>query len=667
MAGSILSKGKQHMFNGNPFSENRAEYMKNLWKYYVPFHDSSNQVDKPIVIVGGRGTGKSMYFLCNSWRDKLAALSNASDDPINDFIKEQNIGIYYKVDSTFVGAMNSHDEDASPWQGLFNTYISICLFKELLPLLSNFFENKLIRQSDLEKIFKVYGRIVHKSPTIYNSVNEIIDDCDMVLQEIEDVINNGNSDNICFRYSQPGTIFKALIDELHKVDALSQTVFKIYIDEYEAFSEWQQKIINTLIKQSHRLLIYNIGLRFNGMKTQCTLGENEILQQTHDYLFFNFDQLILGKEYENTLRNICQKRLEAFFSSHGIAYTSQETDIEFYLSTYNTAKELERFNGKKLNFYNNLRKLIREQCAANDDIEQMESILCTNAPPVNARLHLSLLLRAPQYRPKVSSLVYAYTAWQSGTACKEASQYRDWLHNTKNGIVFLLAKDAGISKWYYGFDTFSMLSSGVVRYFLELCEQVFNIAMMDGFSWEKPCQISPEIQTRAAKYVSQNRVNEIASYPRCGKKLRIFVQCFGEICRELHRNDNTTLGEPEVNHFTTETLQLSDSIVNDINDAITWLVLQKYPQTKSKELIRTNIVDYHLNKIYAPYFEISCNRKRKITLRKEDLEKLFSENVNFANSAARSFLDHYWSNKVIISKEKVDNAISEQLTIFTEG
>ena len=42
---------------------------------------------------------------------------------------------------------------------------------------------------------------------------------------------------------------------------------------------------------------------------------------------------------------------------------------------------------------------------------------------------------------------------------------------TKTGIVFLLAKESGLEKWYYGFDTYVMLSSGIVRYFLELCEQ----------------------------------------------------------------------------------------------------------------------------------------------------------------------------------------------------
>ena len=32
------------MINSNPFSVNRAEYMKNLWKYYVPFKDFQDDI-----------------------------------------------------------------------------------------------------------------------------------------------------------------------------------------------------------------------------------------------------------------------------------------------------------------------------------------------------------------------------------------------------------------------------------------------------------------------------------------------------------------------------------------------------------------------------------------------------------------------------------------------
>ena len=653
----------------NPFSVHRAEYMRNLRKYYVPFKDFSASVDKAVVIVGGRGTGKSMFFLCNSWREQYAAIEESSNSPLRDFIKRGQIGVYYKVDSTFVGAMAKNDPTSQIWDGFFNTYFSVSLLIELLPLIQLLHENGVIDRIALNNISKAYSHSVRGVTKVYSTVDDVRRDCELVIQEIEDLINSSTIDRPAFRPTQPGTIYKSIVNELHSVRELSDVVFKVYIDEYEAFSENQQKIINTLIKQSDRHLIYNISMRHNGMKTQTTLGENEIIQPTHDYNLLNFDDLLTGQNYEAALKDICKKRFELFFADAEIEYEEKYTDIEFYLSEYNAAKEIQRFEGKNLKFQKKLEALIRDQCSNIDDAEELVKELCYDAPIMNARLHLALLMRASQFRPTINELYRSFLSWKREEKSSFAKQYRDWLHNAKNGLIFLLAKDCGLSKWYYGFDTFVALSSGVVRYFLELCEQVFNIAMIEGFEWTNPQPIPCEVQTRAAKYVSQYKVNEIASYPQCGKRLRIFIQCFGEICRDLHRNDNTTLGEPEVNHFTAESLQLTEDVEKYLSDAITWLVLQRLPQTKSKESIRTDIIDYHMNKIYTPYFEISYNKKRKIKLDVEQLEALFSSDVDIANKAARAFLDEYWGRKQKwnnnTSQKRRDSSVV-QLNLFGE-
>ena len=80
----------------NPFKANRTEQMKELWKYYVPFSKLDNTC-KPIVVEGGRGSGKTMFFQCNSWRQILSKLSN-EEKPLSDILNEEGfIGIYYRV------------------------------------------------------------------------------------------------------------------------------------------------------------------------------------------------------------------------------------------------------------------------------------------------------------------------------------------------------------------------------------------------------------------------------------------------------------------------------------------------------------------------------------------------------------------------------------------
>ena len=82
------------------------------------------------------------------------------------------------------------------------------------------------------------------------------------------------------------------------------------------------------------------------------------------------------------------------------------------------------------------------------------------------------------------------------------------IHNRKVGLVFLLCKEFKKQKLYYGFDVFAILSSNIVRYFLELCEQIFQIEFLDDYKWDRP--ISPDKQTETAKYVSEYKVTDIA-------------------------------------------------------------------------------------------------------------------------------------------------------------
>lgn len=92
----------------NPFAVNRAEYMRDLWKYYVPLKELDLETSKALVIEGGRGTGKSTVFLCNCWRNQLAAAENDPAKTIDSFLNKKSVGLYYKVDGAFLSAMDTN-------------------------------------------------------------------------------------------------------------------------------------------------------------------------------------------------------------------------------------------------------------------------------------------------------------------------------------------------------------------------------------------------------------------------------------------------------------------------------------------------------------------------------------------------------------------------------
>jgi hypothetical protein len=633
----------------NPFKENRAEQMRDLWQYYVPFPGLLDDAGKPIVVEGGRGSGKTMFFLCNSWKEKLAEIKKNSQPFLDLFDKKQFIGIYYRVDTSFVASMTGGDID---WKPVFQTYFSLYILKEFLELIT--VTNQEINIDGLE--LAVFVREFSKKLSQENAVENISDFLYLVeqyLDYIEDIINGVDYlSSKQYRFVTAQRFIRDTCIEFNKLLKRNIT-FKIFIDEYETLQHYQQRIINTLIKHSAIPVIFNIGLKPKGMKTQKTISETEIIEAPHDY-----EEIILridDDEFKKVLKEICTKRI-IIGKDMGKIPKHVSEEIESYLGQYSFDYEFKKIENSidAKNFLVELKELIKKR-AIEDNIpmEQIKdyiSVLCDDAPLLNARLHFALICTKTIHTPSLIELFNSYQA--------NSSRYQEWMHNRKIGILFLLAKECKRDKMYFGFDVFSALSANVVRYFLELCEQAFRLELFDAFDW--PATLSPETQSEAAKYVSEYKIAGIPKYEPYGKELRIFTQYLGKIFYKLHTEHKSTVGEPEPNHFYTKDLSLSNELRNVLLSAIMWNVIQEGEPTKRKKsLLSPETIDYYLNKIYAPYFGISYRNQRKIQLNVSCLTGLMSGDEE---KAKKAFDDYFKLSSDDVSEEP--NFIYKQSDLF---
>ncbi len=628
----------------NPFRQFRAEQLREeLWKLYVPF-PATLLTPRPLILEGGRGSGKTMFFICNSWRDRLLSLESLEKTIGELLTANESVGIYYRVEP-FLKYMTGNGRN--DWDHIFSTYLSICIIKELLFLCEELISEGILVHSDMIKPFSVFETLFNDNRNVTN-FPQAFEACNYILNEIENIINSPNQ-GLNIKLTVVGTLVSKFIDQLTFNTVFSNTTFRIYIDEYETLLEYQQRIINTLIKYSNYKVIYNIGMRPRGMKTSLTISDTEIIQQPDDYHLFKPESFFTPEDnegqkvYLNILYEICKKRIMS------LGYNDKlNTDIKFYLGEYDINKEIEDIVLRKSPppFFKELKKQI---CFLEPDPNKAETfiqVLAENAHPINARLHLCLLKRTKRYRPDLTELVQQYKGWLSG----ENNKYREWFTHNKLGLVFLLSNEYPGYKQFYGYEVFAMLSSGVIRYFLELCEQAFDFAFSNGFDWDSIRPLSPQEQTKAARYVSRYKIRNIEKYEPYGRNLRILVQNIGEIFKEYHQNSELTLGEPEPNHFSTDYFKISQETKRVLDSAIMWAVLQERPSNKSKEtFLPLDVYDFHLNHIYCPYFGISYRKKHKMEFSPEDLDILCSGNEAFAKDIS---LNH-------ISKLKKRNEVQQ--------
>lgn len=603
----------------NPFSTDRAEHLGDkLFEFYasnITFEGLLRR--KSLILEGGRGSGKTMFYLYHSYfNKKREAESNFTN--FNQFLKEQSIiGIHFRADSNFVPAFQHKGLELEDWTLLFAHYLNINLTKRLLEVVIDINNSLVNGQITFEIEEEVTQLLSDNSISNFESFLKSIK-----TQEIK-LITYINNTNECER---PNTIINGFLLNLTAKSILNQPILQdktihFFIDEYENMLAYQQRIVNTLIKHPDPV-IFDVGMRKEGLKTHQTLADSEIISAPHDFKPFDMEELS-EEDYEELILKICEKRLLKV-SSFNSDVNRKFLDIRYYLGTYDFKEEINKI--VKNEGLNDLKIKLRNRVGINNP---KLNILFETDDVIVLRLNLVLLDRgqSPEY------LANELMQYNSG----KTSKYTDWIHNNRMGIVFLLCKEYKKQKLYSGFSTFKSLSSGISRYFIELCEAAFQNAFRNGFSFDEPRPITYEEQTKAALSVAKYKINDIETFTPFSVMLKRFTLLLGQIFQKLHWDER--LSEPERNHFSTEYDKLSDTSREFLKSAVLYSVLQRREETKDKsDSIDSNHYEYHLNHIYAPYFSISARKIRSLKIKASKLDLLINGDTGKAHLIANSYV-----------------------------
>lgn len=619
----------------NPFSIDRAEQLGvKLFEFYANHKNFEGLLkSKSLVIEGGRGSGKTMFFLYNSYTNKKNEALSKGLDYKSFFHTEKVIGIYFRADSNFVPAFQHKGINEDEWTQLFGHFLNITLTKRLIEIIVDI-QKELEDNMISDSCFVVPPELsifFEKEITSFTHLLELI-----LREEIHLIsyINNLNS------VERPKVLPNSYLLNTIAKSILSNSLFEdkaihIFVDEYENLLEYQQRLVNTLVKHPNPV-IFDIGMRNKGLKTSETLAKSEIISAPHDFNYFNFEQFT-ENEYEEFIVEICRKRLQKLDSLKDLN-NPDYFDIKFYLGKYDYKYELG-------NLRNDLVHSIKLKLNAYIGSNNSAKNLSDTTDLLILRLNLVLIER----NADLNHIADEYGKWVLG----EPSKYKDWLHNNKMGVVYLLCKESSRDKLYYGFQTYKSVSSGIIRFFIELCESAFKQAFRNGFSFDEPRAISPEEQTQAAYHVSKYKVNDIETYTPYSNFLKRFVLLLGSVFEKLHRDKS--LSEPERNHFSTDFDKLTEDSKSFLKNAELYSVLQIREETKVKNsAIDSNNIEYHLNHIYAPYFQISPRKIRSLKIEPKNLDALINGDSKKANEIANALVKGMISDKENDSQLKID-------------
>jgi hypothetical protein len=443
----------------------------------------------------------------------------------------------------------------------------------------------------------------------------------------------------------PGREFiQSLIADLQTNVALAALAVFVYVDEVENLVPYQRRVLNAFLKHSQRPLIVSFTSKEQPADNETSGAES--INATHDYRLVDLDYLLTLSEAvmpffaEVFLGNldIAAGRLESerleIVRSHTWLAERQTKEYQKVV----LADMRERFPNMAdrqiaVNAMQQapLRKNIRERIGkALKDRRSSLSVddFLFDGAPAEAVVTLPALLNRETLHPeKVLAELKIFVTDQKGQFSTS------WVHNNLFGALLELYRPFGREcPLYSGFETLCTMSNNNLRNFLILCYKTLEVAELREQP-ESPYAVS--IQCRAAYDASEQLIREIRTFGRFGEPLRMFVLRLGSIFRALQASP--PMSEPEQNQFTINSggRSLNDEELDFIAEALRYGILVEQLETKSKSGVGQDIVDYQLNPIYAPYFQISYRRKRKLEISVEQFHTLVMGNENDYKELAR--------------------------------
>jgi GTPase SAR1 family protein len=565
-----------------------------------------------ILFIGGRGTGKTM--LLRQFSHNVQRVSLPERTTFLDKVKSKGyVGVYFRVDNPLLKSLDSvsaFSEKTDFAKSLFIHYFELTVFKDYLEILKG-----LLADDSIDKTDKRYKQVLVDLKNLLPCDEEKtkdISDIDGLLRFVVDEINYIwkyqskkaiDIDNIVVFDPVCGVLQHGkLTNEFLNTSAMEALGLKdinvlLLIDEFENFSEGQQRVLNTAMRFTKDYgAKFRIGMRPNGFKTYGTLDDADFVKEGRDYrkVEFGFPYMKKGKtQYMQLVKLIADKRLALIPQFNGMNITNilgEAEDLEVEAKAI--AKDRHRLFDAYL-------KLINDQNNSNYTFEDLADLYHDN--PLYEIENLRLLLSGES----LGTVKKAFNNYLNKVKSSESDKYsNDYTKKYKMTFVFVLCSIYHVEKkWYYSFTDFCQLSSGIVGCFIDLCRRAFDIAYFREREALFKGKISSAIQTDAAYEYAQAEREMIKRINIYGSKLIVFIDNIGNAFGYIHKD--MFMRYPETNSFPVALNSLSEENQKLLDVACTWSLLVKKPNTQDTKAIGQKREVYFLNRVLAPVFKFS--------------------------------------------------------------
>ncbi|UXA17254.1 hypothetical protein [Mycobacterium sp. SMC-4] len=606
------------------FGSLRAEYFRDeLFELFTHPAYFPELLDRgPCLLVGGRGTGKTTVLKTLTYEGQ--AHFNTSR-PVSDW---DFVGLYWRVDTSIVRAFEGEELSEVRWTRLFAHYVNLTLSGLIL----DFHEWYESRSACPLEVSKKSLEMAARSLGI-PGVTETIDlksGIESALLDLETTINNlGREGEASPTISASGRPVQYLIEAINADKTLRGKTYYFLIDEYENLSNYQQRLMNTLIKHAgDHPYTFKVGMREMGHRERSTINPDEQLIAPADYKYIDISERFDDASFSNFARQVCESRLERLRQEFPVLDTVDEL-----FPSLSEEAEAEKLGVDNLN--ERTRAELSSLGASEDELASFDSL-----SPLSA-----YLVKYWAESKRIDSL----------TVLREALTYSErWntrLSNYQHAMLYTIRRGKrGFRKYYSGWPTFTKLADGNIRYLLQLVHEALQTHLRsrpDALA----VPVAAEVQTESAGVIGALVVRQLQGVSANSARLTRLVLGLGRIFQVMAAQPEGH--SPEVSQFRLSSTP-DDASEDLLRAAVMHLAVRRFATDKMAAVSgQTRDFSYQLHPIFAPFFIFSYRSKRRMDLTPQELNGLVDSPAATISSILRK------------SNRSVEEELPPQLMLFS--
>ncbi|MCA0948669.1 hypothetical protein [Shewanella chilikensis] len=585
----------------------------------------------PMIIKGGKGSGKT--HLMRNYSFQLQKLRHK--EQLLDGIKADGyMGCYLKLGGLNTKRFHGKKIDDETWLSIFSYYIDIWLSQIFLDNILKLSEYLSIEneQEICQEIIKLFDIEIALEKYSFSYLIEYLND---LQKDIDLKVNNclWQELSVDIKTSPGKLIFGIPKIFASHIDDLKSIVFVYLIDELENLFPFQQKYIQTLIREKELPCSIKVGARSHGIKTYETLAANEYNKDGSEFELITLeDKIRNNKNYASFARKLCLRRLT---SAGYLLDIKSEKDLDFFFEDapyYSPTSNIEKVetgsNGdtiKKLTNQLNSSgfKNISEEICLNLECKDMpliekaavycfyndwnKNIQKTNLPEYLIKASYNLKLEIQLYLDRPNN-----------------SRLHSVLEHYKIDFIAQLMPNQNVRYLYTGLKNIIKISDGFPRNLLTIFKDIFEYADFNG---EKPFEkekISRNSQIEGIIDATEWFINDARMTGDDGNKLKISIGRIAELFRLNRFADKPR--ECSLTTFSINTEKASEETLRLIEIATQWSLLLS--DSKGRKDRNSKRIDkkFRINYMISPFWELPIASRGVLAMSTEMVNSIFDKN-----------------------------------------